>query len=227
MTNIIKKSVEVTKPVVVGKKSEKEKTSRAGKSKSDELHNPLAFSERIDSEIQRWKEKITGKYNEQAESQKQHHANEIEEAYQKGYDKGTADGIEQMADKIEQERAGRIKGVDSLLKEAKKKSNEVVRNTEIKIIELAVAIADQKTTDSAESHSHHQADGEDVENAAHGQFMANQEKQDNNNGQNYAAQQHQAPFPNGKYGKRPSPEVLIIQHDEEQPSTDDTGYQTV
>jgi flagellar assembly protein FliH len=140
LSNVIKKSVEMNESVVIEKKSEKNVSTQAGISYDREIHDPLAFTEIIESEIESWKEKaaekFTKKFTEQTESNKQIHSTEIEEARQGGYDSGMADGIAQ-------ERAGRFKGVDSLLKEAKNKGREIARNTEIKIIELAAAIAEK------------------------------------------------------------------------------------
>ncbi len=63
------------------------------------------------------------------------------EGYQTGFD-----------DAVEKERSERIDAIDALLKEAKKKSEDAIRGLEIKIIDLAVYLAEQITHRSITEH---------------------------------------------------------------------------
>lgn len=94
--------------------------------------NTLAFSSVMTREIDAWKTRAKKTTVSVRESQER----EREQAYSEGYEKGLADGVLR-------EREERIKSMDALLKDAKNKSRDAVRHLEGKVIELAVAIAEQ------------------------------------------------------------------------------------
>jgi len=61
-------------------------------------------------------------------------SNELEKSYRDGYDKGLKDGVAK-------ERSEKIKSIETLLAEAKKKKRDAIRNLEYKIVDLASTIA--------------------------------------------------------------------------------------
>ena len=61
---------------------------------------------------------------------------EVEKAYQNGYDRGFTDGLNR-------EKADRIKAIDILLLEAKRKKDSAVSDMEVKVVELAISIAER------------------------------------------------------------------------------------
>ena len=128
MSKIIKKTVELDEPVVIVNSSAPGILSKKG----DMNWESLALTGFIKSEIESWKDK--------AEQQKKSRENvvrqEVDKAYQEGYDKGLTDGIQR-------ERDNRMKSIDALLKDAKKKSRHAIRELEVKVIELAVTIAEK------------------------------------------------------------------------------------
>jgi flagellar assembly protein FliH len=132
LSKVIKKFVELDEPVVIVKGSKKPASSV--KSETVRKLNPqsLAFSELIHAEIEEHRKKITG----QLKSREELHAQEIDKSFQEGYEKGLTDGIER-------ERADRIKSIEALLAETKKKSEQVIRGLEVKVIELAATIAEK------------------------------------------------------------------------------------
>jgi len=67
----------------------------------------------------------------------------IEQAYKEGYLKGIEDGGQQ-------ERENRMKSIEALFSEGKSKSDNAIRNLEIKVIDLAVEIAEKLLRKSIE-----------------------------------------------------------------------------
>ena len=94
--------------------------------------NSLAFSDMMAREIEIWKTRA----KKEAASVREGQSRDREQAYNEGYEKGLADGVMR-------EREERIKSMDALLKDAKNKSRNAIRNLEGNVIELAVAIAEQ------------------------------------------------------------------------------------
>jgi len=127
LSRIIKHSKSDIEPLVIGK-------AGTGKSAAsgDDGWKSLAFSNNIAGEIERWKH-LAGT---EAESRKEDNNREIQNAFQEGYEKGLTDGVQR-------ERQEHMKAIDALFREAKKKSRNVIRNLEIKVINLAVTIAEQ------------------------------------------------------------------------------------
>ncbi|MFC1693887.1 FliH/SctL family protein [Candidatus Latescibacterota bacterium] len=131
MKRVIKKSVNVEDKVVVGDRAGAEDVLQKKKN-SEANWNSLEFSKSYTTEISEWKDKLAAKVS----SQEEIHRTDLEKAYNKGYEEGLSKGIEK-------ERSDCINNIDILFTEAKKKSRNAVRNTEIKVIELASALAEK------------------------------------------------------------------------------------
>jgi len=100
----------------------------------------VAFSRYIQGEITRWK----GRAASMRRERERELAGEIERAFDEGYEKGFKDGIEK-------ESMDRIKSIEALLSEAKKKKRKAIHDLEVQIIELAVSIAEKIIRKSIEA----------------------------------------------------------------------------
>jgi len=130
MERIIKNPKEEKMPVVVGGDA---RSAEEGKPRSSgSAWESLAVTGLIRSEIEKWR----GKVALENEARERELEDRIENAYREGYEKGLQDGVRQ-------ERDERMKSIDALMKEAKNKSRNAIRNLEVKIVELAVAIAEK------------------------------------------------------------------------------------
>lgn len=143
MSKVIKKSVELDDVVTIG---EPQVAAISKEQAEKNVKVSLDFKGRIDSEIEKWQEKI-----------EEHVAidNKIEEAFQRGYEKGFNEGLEkENADRenyIDKHFSDRIKVIESLLSEAKKTKEKAFRNLEEKIIKLAISIAEKIINKSIET----------------------------------------------------------------------------
>ena len=130
-TKIIKDRVlfEHTPDSFLGKKKK-----RAGKRNTDSLD----FIKTISTEVGNLKESLSHHIQQQADS----HKKELEEVSRTADEKGYQAGFDAA---IKQERSERLTAIDMLLKEAKNKSKHAVRGLELKVIGLAVHLAEQIT----------------------------------------------------------------------------------
>ncbi len=71
----------------------------------------------------------------------------VEDAYREGYNKGLEDGAQK-------ERNDRLKSIDSLFREAKSKSENAIRRLEVKVVDLAVVIAEKLVRKSLHADPH-------------------------------------------------------------------------
>ena len=76
----------------------------------------------------------TGKFSMYRTRHAQKVALEVEQSYDTGYGKGIEDGVNR-------EKADRITAIDTLLSEAKRKQEQAIRDMEVKVVELAIYIA--------------------------------------------------------------------------------------
>ena len=105
-----------------------------------EMLDMLRVTEMIDREIAVWKEIVgreRGIENSRIDSER-------DRAYHEGHDQGFADGIEK-------ERGDQIKGMAALFGEAKRKSEKAIEALEIKVVDLAVTIAESIIRKSIET----------------------------------------------------------------------------
>ena len=131
MSKIIKKNIELSDPVVLSGRTVKKRSLVKNLSEEIDLKS-LEFTSIIDAEIKVWSKQ----FDKQIASGKEHNKKEMKQAYDEGYQKGFTGGIEQ-------ERADSIKSIETLLSEAKQKSKKAVRGVEIKVIDLAILIAEK------------------------------------------------------------------------------------
>ncbi len=130
MKHVIKKHEKKQKPFVVPA-SQLEKTPGGGESAAADWSS-VAFSSFINTEIAKWKGRASSIQKERDREM----AGEVERAFDEGYQKGLADGVEK-------ERQDRIKSIDALLAEAKKMKHNAIHDLEVKIIDLGVTIAEK------------------------------------------------------------------------------------
>jgi len=128
LSKIIKKSETVQNPASLDEFRlpvlEKKKPGRGSRS--------LKFSETVQREINDWQKR----YSEYLTSQSRIQSLAVEKAYREGYEKGFSDGQDQ-------EKTDRITVIETLLKEAKLKKEKAIHNLEIKVIELAMNVAER------------------------------------------------------------------------------------
>ena len=98
----------------------------------------LNFSKIISGEIEIVMDSFTNHFDRQEKK----HKKELKEMERKAREKGYQEGYDAAIDK---ERSEQINAIDSLLKEAKKKSEQTIRGIELKVIDLAVHLAEQIT----------------------------------------------------------------------------------
>lgn len=103
-------------------------------------HDPgsLDFVKTISSEVENLKDSLSHHIQQQTESRE----NELEEVSRTAEEKGFQAGFDAA---VEKERSERLTAIDMLLKEAKNKSKHAVRGLELKVIGLAVHLAEQIT----------------------------------------------------------------------------------
>lgn len=92
----------------------------------------LLFITGVREEIGEWNHK----FSVSRTNRKQQIAQQVEKAYQSGYERGFDDGLNR-------EKADRITAIDTLLQEAKRKRERAVGDMEVKVVELAVYIAER------------------------------------------------------------------------------------
>ena len=135
MSRVIKKTIESDEPVIIEKKPKKNLSENKIKEIS-EIQESLDFTQHIRNEIDHWREKLARQIASRTQAQSRLHKQKMEQAYREGYKKGVADGIDR-------ERSDRIKAIDTLLSEARKKNEKAIRGFEIKVIDLATAISEK------------------------------------------------------------------------------------
>ena len=128
MQKIIKKANTGKMPVI----SEQPRMSEAGITPSKGTWSALAFSNLIQNEITSWSTHALA--NRKAAEEE--HTRQLEKAFREGYEKGLTAGIEK-------EREDRIRAIDALFSEAKSKSRAAIHNLEVKVVTLAVDIAEK------------------------------------------------------------------------------------
>ena len=101
----------------------------------------LSFSKIISGEIEIVRDSFTSHFDRQQNK----HKKELKEMERKAREKGYQEGYDAA---VEKERSEHINAIDSLLKEAKKKSEQTIRGIELKVIDLAVHLAEQITRKS-------------------------------------------------------------------------------
>ena len=135
MAKIIKKAKKLQESVSLGGKL----SSLSGiKKKSDDNPNlnKLDFHKTIRTEINT----LTSSLNRKLTRQTNIQSRKEKDLSQKSYDEGYQAGVDAA---VEKERSERIKSVDKLIKEAKKKSEDAIHGLEIKVIDTAIYIAEQ------------------------------------------------------------------------------------
>ncbi|MFC1573662.1 FliH/SctL family protein [Candidatus Latescibacterota bacterium] len=135
MAKIIKKVKKSSEPVTLSGKI----GSLAGiQNKTDDNPNftKLDFHKTITSEINNINSSLNRKLSRQSNIQDQKEKDLSQKAYDDGYQAG-------FDAAIEKERSERIKSVDKLMKEAKKKSDEAIHGLQLKVIDIAIFIAEQ------------------------------------------------------------------------------------
>lgn len=132
MRRVIKKTIQDSEPAIIDhpRMGRNEIRSRPDDGNGGRHHIDLSGAVR--EEISRWK----GNLAKELDSRQNDAANELERSFDDGYRKGLADGAQR-------ERDERIKAIDNLLKDAKRKSERAIRGLELKVIELAAMIAEK------------------------------------------------------------------------------------
>lgn len=110
------------------------KKKRAGKRDAGSLD----FIKTISTEVENLKESLSHHIQQQADSREK----ELEEVSRTADEKGYQAGFDAA---VEKERSERLTAIDMLLKEAKKKSKHAIRGLELKVIGLAVHLAERIT----------------------------------------------------------------------------------
>ena len=145
MSKVIKKMIEINDAVTVGdpKIANAVVLKNLKTPQSSDSKTYLNFKGRIDSAVEKWHGKIV----KHASAVEQAKNNQIEEAYQNGYNKGFNDGLEkehaEREDYIDKHFSDRFKIIESMLGEAKKQKEFSFRGLEKKVIELSISIAEK------------------------------------------------------------------------------------
>jgi flagellar assembly protein FliH len=105
----------------------------------------LNFMKTITTEITNLHESLSQSAQKQAEYRKK----ELERVYNEAKNEGYKNGFD---DALNKERSEQINAIDMLLKEAKKKSENAIRGLELKVIDLAVYLAEQITHKNIDSY---------------------------------------------------------------------------
>lgn len=98
----------------------------------------LDFTKTISTEVENLKESLSHYIQQQADSREK----ELEDVSRTAEEKGYQAGFDAA---VEKERSERLTAIDMLLKDAKQKSKNAMRGLELKVIGLAVHIAEQIT----------------------------------------------------------------------------------
>ncbi len=145
MSKVIKKIIEINDEVTVDdpKVANAVILKNLKMPQSSDSKTYLNFKGRIDSTVEKWRGKIV----KHASAVEQAKNNQIEEAYQNGYNKGFNDGLEkeraEREDYIDKHFSDRFKIIESMLGEAKKQKEFSFRELEKKVIELSISIAEK------------------------------------------------------------------------------------
>ena len=130
MSRIIKKPTITGEPVTLNRSFRQPDSSI--KKEQAISSNSLDFSGFMKNEISLRKKKFSTKIDAHNNAYRK----SIQKAYDEGYDKGLSDGAEN-------ECQNKIKAIESLLQEAKVKSENAIKNLEIKVIELSITMAER------------------------------------------------------------------------------------
>lgn len=98
----------------------------------DTSDRSLDFSRTVAAEIARWRKQ----FGEHVDARGTILDQRVGRAHRRGYEKGFEKGLLH-------ERSERIAAIDILLREAKRKKEQAVRDLEVRVIELAVSIAER------------------------------------------------------------------------------------
>jgi flagellar assembly protein FliH len=131
ISKVVKKCIKLDEPFPLNNRSEKYDSIKGNKYCKDGV-NPIAFSAHIDEEIDNVAKQVTQQLNSQSLGYKK----EIETSFRNGYEKGFADGMIK-------ERTEQMKVIDTLFKEAKHRCDNSLRCVEVKVIDLAIEIAEK------------------------------------------------------------------------------------
>jgi len=126
VAKLIKKKVQINKTVEIGDVPRLPVLSP----KDEEIRTDIPLRQFINTEVAVISHDIAGYFI----GRERELSSELEKAYRDGYDKGLKDGIAK-------ERSEKIKSIETLLAEAKKKKRDAIRNLEYKIVDLASTIA--------------------------------------------------------------------------------------
>ena len=137
MSNIIKQPKSAKTPVKLSKPNAPGEKNPAQLS-AEQKSRSLDFSRTVKSEISR----ITRSFSRQISLRSREHDREMRGMSRKANEEGYKAGFD---DAIEKERSERIEAIDKLLTEAKKKSENALHGLELKIIDIAVFLAEQIT----------------------------------------------------------------------------------
>ncbi len=144
MSTIIKQPKSGKKPVKLAKPNSPGEKNPTQFSAEQKLRS-LDFSQTVKSEIR----KITSSFSRQISLQSREQDREMSGMSRKAHEDGYKAGFD---DAIEKERSERIESIDKLLTEAKKKSKDALHGLELKIIEIAVFLAEQITHKTISAH---------------------------------------------------------------------------
>lgn len=140
MSDVIKRAKSVKDRVVFEYKPDTYSPQQIRKAKKRHPDS-LNFFKTISGEIEIVKDSFTD-FLDKLENQ---HKKELKEADRKAREIGYKEGYDAA---IEEERSKRINAIDMLLNESKKKSEQTVRGIELKVIDLAVHLAERITRKS-------------------------------------------------------------------------------
>ena len=128
-------------PVILGNQQLDNRESRSHVPENEDGDNrQIDLSSAVREEITHWK----GNLARELESRNAGQRSELDQSREDGYRKGLQEGVER-------ERSERIKAIDSLLRESKRKSERAIRGLEMKVIELAALIAEKIVRKSIET----------------------------------------------------------------------------
>ncbi|MCE5249597.1 hypothetical protein LLG96_05185 [bacterium] len=135
MSNVIKNPKNAKDPFILDSP-----TDSSGARKKVRKRNPdsLDFLKTISDEIASLNESFSRAARRQSDDRKK----ELDRIYNEAKSKGFQKGFDEA---LEKERSEKMIAVDMLLKDAKKKNKNAIRGLELKVIDLAVALAEQIT----------------------------------------------------------------------------------
>ena len=123
MQKVIKKARDSQTPVIIDKRGSH--VTSLDDFQTPDIADGVAFTRHYRASIEHWRASMSGR---------DRILNEREQSHKDGYDNGFKEGVDA-------ERKDKIKSIETLLAEAKIKSANAVRTAELKVIELASAIA--------------------------------------------------------------------------------------